>query len=162
MELNRRRYILFIVSRPWYMTLRAGVSQTASSVYSLMHSSMRSGFSSCKCMSTKSSAYWHFSSWVFGSLRRARSCSTVSRDFSIRVILTSPRFSNRSERCLVRKNQVPADCLGHNEMYAALRFLSFGSRHQQGLTNWSAHLKAAAIPPRPDALIKTDKSFGGG
>src|SRR5262249_860921 len=48
-----------------------------------MHSSMRSGFSSCKCMSTRSSAYWHFSSYVFGKLRRARSCSTVSRDFSM-------------------------------------------------------------------------------
>src|SRR5215831_5673997 len=42
-------------------------------------------------------------------------------------------------------------------MYAALRFLSFGCRHQQRLTNWSAHLKAAAIPPHPDTLITTDK-----
>jgi hypothetical protein len=57
----------------------------------------------------------------------------------------------------ISQNQVPADCLGHNEMYAALRFLSFGCRHQQRLTNWSAHLKAAAIPPRPDTLIKTGK-----
>ena len=55
------------------------------------------------------------------------------------------------------QNQVPADCLGHNEMYAALRFLSFDCRHQQRLTNWSAHLKAAAIPPRSDTLINTGK-----
>src|SRR5215831_10445850 len=55
------------------------------------------------------------------------------------------------------QDQVPADCLGHNEMYAALRFLSSGCRHQQRLTNWSGHLKAAAMPPRPDTLIKTGK-----
>src|SRR5215472_452583 len=54
-----------------------------------MHSSMRSGFSSCKCMSTRSRAYWHFSSYVFGKLRRARSCSTVSRDFSMIFMMFS-------------------------------------------------------------------------
>src|SRR5262245_25678328 len=50
---------------------------------------------SCKCMSTRSRAYWHFSSYVFGKLRRARSCSTVSRDFSMIFMMFSCSRSTR-------------------------------------------------------------------
>src|SRR5262245_66187811 len=72
-----------------------------------MHSSMRSGFSSCKCMSTRSSAYWHFSSYVFGKLRRARSCSTVSRDFSM-IFMCSPVHDAQELR---QNNLQAAQCL---------------------------------------------------